>query len=930
MAHCELCTRVLLQVGRFWICQEHGDRTVGAGKAAAATPLHVPIYGTDFRALIHADFSELAPIPDESPLVGTVADRLTAYRKRKETPADSPAPLIGFLPGTTLGTLKRLSDGTSVKAVPAEYYYPRFLAHVSCVTVALLELGPSGLVPETAQFAADEAVAAEFWARYEGLLLPPMVLDGLLYATRNSDAHALLVCLEGSRKQILDRDVSLDQAQARHIERRVTALTLGANGELSDRETAFAEFFCDLLLLQRFSMQDLLRAEKERDPVEPRSVLIKQWEEEANLAVEACLPLLLRSSAVSDAIPASLRPAVRIFGQARRPYFRSGVLNPEDPDADLTAPAAKAETGMATQPTTMLDQLGKDLTRLAEEGKLPAVIGRHEELQLIMETLCRSTKRNPLLVGPAGTGKTAIVEGLAQKIAAGEVPDVLKGKRIIELHVSTLIAGTTLVGQLEEKIEPLLKEAAQGGIILFIDEVHTMVGAGSSTGNDNDIAQMFKPAMARGEVCVIGATTDGEYRHFIEKDAALERRFQPVRVQEPSPEDSLQILKTVRDRLSETREIAVSDDLLRRIVTFARQFLPNRHFPDKAVDLLEQCVSHAVLHGKKAVEPADAESVVRRMVGMPLGIVDRLTALAARLDERALLGRTDAEALISRLGVAMRGMDLESDRPNAVALLVGEAEDNAEALAESLAESLYGAKDRVVSIDFSRFTHPTDLSLLIGGQDGSRPSGMLPLQRVTQTPWCVLLLHNVHACHWQILEFLRQAIADGRVTDSNGKRLYLSDTIVLMTAKLGPNPQGGGAGFHSAAEDGADARVRQTAETVLGPDFIREVDLVCYALPAQGDAHRRWLEEDLLVSLRDRYREHEVVLHWDGAFVDWLLRQHNGLAHRRRWQQILDEQLSPLLVPHLPEMSGQRVELHVGVGGENELRVMASSVKAEG
>jgi ATP-dependent Clp protease ATP-binding subunit ClpC len=527
------------------------------------------------------------------------------------------------------------------------------------------------------------------------------------------------------------------------------------------------------------------------------------------------------------------------------------------------------------------------------------VIGRVEEVQLVTETLCRRTKRNPVLVGPAGVGKTAIVEGLAQRIVRGEVPDELKNVRILALQPSTLVAGASVVGELEKRMRAILTEANQDGIILFIDEVHSIIGAGGMPGS-SDIASLLKPALARGDIACIAATTDDEYRRYIEPDGALERRFQPVRVQELSPEITLQVLKSLRDDLGKLREVDVPDEVLQRLIDFAGQFMRNRHFPDKAVDLLEQCVAYAITQDRRAVTEADAVAVVQRMIGMPLALSERLSSLQEKLRERGLMREDDIETLVNRLDVTMRGLDLRLSRPNAVILLIGEAKDNDEALSEVIAKELFGAEDRVVAIDFSRFVHPADVTALIGAPPGYVGySDSLPLHRVAQIPWCVLRCENIDSSHPAVLEVLIQSLSDGFISEARGKRIYLSDCVVILTANVESN-EVRPLGFQRT--DGVEsASLRPIVERLLGSQLADQVDLVSAEVAEVGDAQRRWLEKGLLTDLSERYGKAGVTLTWDESLINWLLSEQGSYANGRDWERLVDERLSPLLVRHLPE-----------------------------
>lgn len=595
----------------------------------------------------------------------------------------------------------------------------------------------------------------------------------------------------------------------------------------------------------------------------------------------------------------------------------AGYTLTEQPGVTTPPPSLEpsAYRPRAAQPTPTLEQFGRDLTRAAQEGKLNPVVGRQEEIQLVIETLCRRTKRNPVLVGPAGVGKTAIVEGLAQRIVKGDVPEVLRGIRVLAVQPSTLVAGAHIVGELEKRVRALLDEARQEGIILFIDEVHTVIGVGGMVGT-GDVASLLKPALARGDLACIAATTDDEYRRFIEPDTALERRFQPIRVQELTPEQTMEVLTTLSQEFTRLRGVQIHDEVLTWLVDFAQKFLRNRYFPDKAIDLLEQCVAYAVTQGKGTVERTDAETVAKRMVGMPLAVGAGLSALRAQLSERALLTEEDADTLLNRLEVTMRGVDVRPARPNAVVLLIGDATASSEALAETIAETLFGAADRVVAIDFGHFVHPADVTLLVGAPPGYVGySDALPIHRVAQMPWCVVRCENIHLCHPQIREVLKQALADGFLTDGRGKRIYLSDTIVLLTAQSELKEQRA-LGFQRRQEMGA-ASIREIAEGLLGTEFVAQCDLVCAEVMTSDVARRRWLEKHFLSDLSDRYRKQGVHLRWAESLIDWLLTQQSAYASQRDWERLVDERLSPLLVPYLSSASEKEVTLRI-VKGEGD------------
>ncbi|MDQ7858027.1 MAG: AAA family ATPase [Armatimonadota bacterium] len=550
-----------------------------------------------------------------------------------------------------------------------------------------------------------------------------------------------------------------------------------------------------------------------------------------------------------------------------------------------------------TRPTPTIEHYGRDLTREAQDGALTPIVGRADEIQLVIETLCRRTKRNPVLIGPAGVGKTAIVEGLAQRIVAGDIPEVLRGTRLLALLPSLVVAGAAAYGDLQTRMNAILSEASQDGVVLFIDEVHQVIGAGGAPGTA-DMASLLKPALARGELACIAATTDDEYRRFIEPDAALERRFQPVRVQELTPEQTLEVLRVLRDDLGRLRGVTVGDEVLAWLVDFAGQYLRNRYFPDKAVDLLEQCVAYAVTQDRRAVEDADARAVAERLIGVPLELERRLAALRDRVSGEALLDDEDLQALVNRLQVTMRGMDVRPARPNAVLLLAGEAAASSEALAEAIATALFGAANREITLDLGRFVHPADVAMLVGAPPGYIGySDALPLHRLTQTPWCVLRLEGVDAAHPQVRAVLTQGIAHGFITDARGKRLYLSDTVVLLTASSPaemPRPVG-----FMRDEMPAERPTTLDVAGLLGAELAAQVDRVCATAARTAPMRRRWVEERLLAELADRYRKQGLELRWDETFLRWLMERVATAANSRDWERLMDEQIGPLLVPHL-------------------------------
>lgn len=550
--------------------------------------------------------------------------------------------------------------------------------------------------------------------------------------------------------------------------------------------------------------------------------------------------------------------------------------------------------------TPFLDQFGRDMTAEAAEGKFTNIVGRETETDLVIETLCRRTKRNPVLVGPAGVGKTAIIEGLAARIVTGQVPNKLEGNRVISLQPSILVAGTNVAGEMEKRMKAIVEEASQDGILLFIDEIHTIMGAGGILGT-TDIGSMLKPALSRGDIACIAATTDDEYRRFIENDAALERRFQPIRINELTAEQTFEVLRVLRTELMKDNGLCVDDEILQWLIEFGQQFMRNRFFPDKAVDLLEQVYAHAVAQERNCVELSDAQHVAERMVGMPLVSKERLGNLEHVLKNRRLLTESETQELVSRLQVTMRGLDMRTARPNAVLLMAGEASENAQALSETIAETLFGDRDRMVSIDFSRFGQPEDISLLLGAPPGYVGySDRIPLHQLIQTPWCVLFFDHVDLCHPRIREVLAQAFMDGWVLDGRGKKIYMSDAIIILTSGLTLQSHRG-LGFTPENVKLTYQDVFDAMAARIGDNLAGQVDLYAFGISSDQGVSIDWLKDQFLIELARRFQKRGVRLIWDETLLEWMVRhQKSGQLGEHEWENWVDRVLAPAIIPYLP------------------------------
>ena len=489
-----------------------------------------------------------------------------------------------------------------------------------------------------------------------------------------------------------------------------------------------------------------------------------------------------------------------------------------------------------TASTPFLDEYARDLTQEASEGKLDPVIGRTEEIRRVVQILSRRTKNNPVLIGEPGVGKTAIVEGLAQAIMDGQVPPNLEGVRVLSIDLSNIVAGTKYRGEFEERLRQIIEELRSARVIAFIDELHTLVGAGGAEGT-LDAANILKPPLSRGEVQVVGATTTGEYHRYIERDAALERRFQPVIVLEPTPGESLEILEGLREKYEAHHGVKIPHEILELSVRFGERSLPGRNFPDKAIDLIDEAASRTRLNkslgfpvledadGTPTVSREDIEAVVNSWGGVYVDDQDseKLAGIEERL-KSLVVGQDKAiGALMSALRRARVGLG-GSTRVSASFLFVGPSGVGKTFLAKQLASELFGSERSLVRLDMSEFQEPHSVSKLIGappGYVGHEQGGRLT-ESVRRQPFSVVLLDEIEKAHPDIYNTFLQVLDDGRLTDSLGRQVDFRRVILIMTSNTGFN-KGVRVGFQ---DSGGKQDLHAPLRTIFSPEFLDRLDEV--------------------------------------------------------------------------------------------------------
>ena len=486
-----------------------------------------------------------------------------------------------------------------------------------------------------------------------------------------------------------------------------------------------------------------------------------------------------------------------------------------------------------------LEEFGYDITKAAKEGKLDPLVGREDEIRRVIQILGRRRKNNPMLVGDPGVGKSAIVEGIAIKIANDDIPPVLAGKRLISLDLGSVVAGTKYRGDFEKRLKNIIKEVADNpDVILFIDEFHTIVGAGGASGS-LDAANMLKPALARGDIQCIGATTMDEFRKIVEKDGALDRRFQKIVVEHTDISHTISILSQIKTNYEKHHNVIYTDEAIEACVRMSERYITDRCLPDKAVDAMDEAGSMVRLKNPNRtgrVSADDVAAVISKMTGIPSGRVaesegGKLMKMRSKLQNR-IIGQDEAIDKVVRAIQRNRAGIKDPGKPIGTFIFFGPTGVGKTQLAKSLAEYLFDSEDNMVRLDMSEYMEKFNVSRLIGappGYVGYEEGGQLS-ERVRRKPYCVVLLDEIEKAHPDVFNLLLQVMDEGRLTDNNGRTVSFRNTIVIMTSNVGSrelDEYGNGVGFNTAGKNVGGNRkavLEKAVRKAFPPEFINRVD----------------------------------------------------------------------------------------------------------
>ena len=663
----------------------------------------------------------------------------------------------------------------------------------------------------------------------------------------------------------------------------------------------------------------------------------------------------------------------KLFGSAQSPQAQ-----PPEREQPRAERGDKDKKGEKQPKRKFLENYCISLTQKAADGKLDRIIGRDEEIQRTIQILNRRQKNNPCLIGEPGVGKTAIAEGLAQKIYQRDVPYKLLDKEVYLLDLTALVAGTQFRGQFESRMKGLIEEIKKlGNIILVIDEVHNIVGAGDAEGSMN-AANILKPALSRGELQVIGATTLNEYRKHIEKDTALERRFQPVVVEEPSIEDSVKIMEGIAPYYEAYHQVSVSPEMCRLAVTMSERYITDRYLPDKAIDLLDEACSNVNLKNrtlarraeidkeladlakeKEVMMAADTEEAYARLANIRsqelrlaaeqqqlegqcvpaltaehlANVIELWTNIPAsqireqeyqrlsQLEDRLkahIIGQDEAVRAVS--AAIRRGRVGISPKHKPVSFIfVGSTGVGKTELVKQLAQDLFNVPESLIRLDMSEFMEKYAVSRIIGsppGYVGYDEAGQLT-EKIRRKPYSVVLFDEIEKAHPDVLNILLQILDDGHITDAHGRKVNFENTVIVMTSNAGSNSKVGSVGFNRTADEQGKERAMKALQEFLRPEFLNRVDEVVY-FHQLTEENFRAIAALMLGELRDSLAEKGLTLSWEDSLLDYLVKKsYSAVYGARNLRRLVQKELEDAIAARIIDSWEHPVtQLHASANGE--------------